>query len=445
MTGEEHSQHIEGTTNMGRRRTGGIDDRGNGRRYARITVTLENGKTKRQRIRIDPKAPVREARRTARDYSREAESFVFPVNSTAAAAGPTITVDDFHKAWAAERERRGRRSEQGRYTSHVKPLFGAKAITTLSKDDARALAAALDDKVTAGELHWSTATKVWGVVKKMFRDAVESKVAALRVLESSPFEGVQGPDRGDRKGKQWLFPSEVFALLACADLPLRWRRLYALGVYLYLRPGELAALEWQDVHLEHGFVYVHQALDLRSGATKATKTGITRRVPIGLELRPLLLAMKAEAGGRGRVVQHTHENKKAEHGMPPLEDLAATLREHLDRAGVERADLFADRPTTKKVTFYDLRATGITWEALAGTELLAIMQRAGHRESKTTLGYVREADSVGLGAGRPFPPLPACTISATHIGHIEATRVQRRESHSEFAASPTGFEPVLQP
>jgi hypothetical protein len=133
-------------------------------------------------------------------------------------------VDVFHDAWAKDRDRKGRRSERGRYFSHVEPVIGVEAITAVAKDDARAIAAALDDKVTAGELHRSTAVKAWGVVKKMFRDAAKSKVAALRVLEASPFEGVQGPDRGEKKGKQWLFPDEVSALLACPQVPLRWRR-----------------------------------------------------------------------------------------------------------------------------------------------------------------------------------------------------------------------------
>ena len=46
---------------MGRKRTGGIDDRGT-RRYARITVTLENGQTTRKRVRIDAGLPARNAR-----------------------------------------------------------------------------------------------------------------------------------------------------------------------------------------------------------------------------------------------------------------------------------------------------------------------------------------------------------------------------------------------
>jgi integrase len=91
---------------------------------------------------------------------------------------------------------------------------------------------------------------------------------------------VRGPDRGAKTGKQWRYPDEVTALLGCGEVPLRWRRLYALPVDLYVRPGEHAALEWKDVDVERSFVHVHQALDVRTGLVKATKTGITRRVPI---------------------------------------------------------------------------------------------------------------------------------------------------------------------
>lgn len=38
---------------------------------------------------------------------------------------------------------------------------------------------------------------------------------------------------------------------------------------------------------------------------------------------------------------------------------------------------------------YDLRATGITWVALAGTDPLRIRQRAGHENFETTQGYIR--------------------------------------------------------
>jgi hypothetical protein len=80
-----------------------------------------------------------------------------------------------------------------------------------------------------------------------------------------------------------------------------------------------------------------------------------------------LKRLVAEANETGPLVRFEHANKKQHHGLPPVEDLAATLRAHLLRAGVDRADLHRKMPGTKRVTFYDLRATGITWEALAKT------------------------------------------------------------------------------
>jgi integrase len=289
------------------------------------------------------------------------------------------------------------------------PLLGSKPIADVAADDLRAVVEALDETVRREALHWNTARKIWGLVTKLFSDSVRSKIATLRVRKDNPARDVQGPDEGEPTAKQWLYPDEVSALLACPEVPVRWRRLYALATYLYLRPGELAALEWKDVELSSGYVHIHQALDQRTGKAKATKTGVTRKVPIPPALRPLLAFLRGDGTPAGRVVQ-SDSAKRGEaakaHGMPPLEDLAATLREHLLRAGVDRAELHEERRTTKRVTFYDLRSTGITWEVLARTEHLKIQQRAGHKSFSTTQGYIRTAEELGASIGAPFPALP---------------------------------------
>jgi integrase len=368
---------------------------------------------------------------------------------------PTETVAEYAERWFEDRQLRGLSSvdkNQGQLTLHVTPVIGQRPIAGVTQEDLRDVVEALDGKVRKETIHWNTAKKIWGLVTKMFSDAAGAKTSALRVRTDNPAAGVRGPDAGEKKAKQWLFPTEVEALLACVGcddapgVPLRWRQLYALMVYLYPRPGELAALEWRDVHLDHGFVYIHQALDLRSGAVKSTKTGYTRKVPIHPSLAPLLKAMREEAGGVGRVVQHEHENQGEDHnhGFPPLEDLADTLRRHLLRAGVKRADLHDERPTTKRVTFYDLRATGITWEVIAGTDPLTVKQRAGHKHFSTTEGYIREAEAVGLNVGNPFPPLPS-SLLGTVLGRRSGGISGAASKQPLHVASPRGFEPLLQP
>ena len=57
-----------------------------------------------------------------------------------------------------------------------------------------------------------------------------------RLSASSP------PDRGARKGKQFLYPSEFTSVVGSEVIPLSWRRLIALAIYLAPRAGELEAL-----------------------------------------------------------------------------------------------------------------------------------------------------------------------------------------------------------
>lgn len=208
----------------------------------------------------------------------------------------------------------------------------------------------------------------------MFREAVRSKLPALRVRNDNPRTDVAAPDRGARKAKVYLFPNELAAFLTCDNVPLCWRRMVAVSVYLGVRAGELDALDWDDVDLPHGVVHVHRALDRsRPGTTKSTKTGAARRFRIEPSLLALLVAMRGESGGKGRV-------------FPPLKltGRSEKLRMFLRRANVDRAELHASDATRKPLGWHDLRASCATWSAVPGDEPLKIMQRLGHQNFATT-------------------------------------------------------------
>jgi hypothetical protein len=68
-------------------------------------------------------------------------------------------------------------------------------------------------------------------------------------------------------------------------------------------------------------------------------------------------------------------------------------------------------PTSKQLTWHDLRATGATWMAVRGDDPLKIKQRCGHTTFSTTELYIREAEAVREGFGEVFPALPACLFS----------------------------------
>jgi hypothetical protein len=125
-----------------------------------------------------------------------------------------------------------------------------------------------------------------------------------------------------------------------------------------MRAGELAALRWEDVDLEHDTIHVHRSIDKVNGGTKGTKTDTGRRIPIEPGLKPLLQAMYIEAGGRGLVFK-----------MPSEGSRSRKVKMYLRRAGVTRAELFVrrDDKTRKALSFHDLRSTGITWMTLRAT------------------------------------------------------------------------------
>lgn len=333
--------------------------------------------------------------------------------------------DRWFEAWERSRVAKGltsTRDNRGHYEHHIRPALAGKHVRDWTAEDLRALVAALDTKVERDEMSAKSAANVWRTATKMCSDAVGSKVEALRVRKDNPAADVEGPETGDEREKQFLYPSELLRVVSCDDIPLRWRRAIALAVYLFPRAGELRALRWEDVDLEHGTVHVHRAFERRTRTTKSTKSGKGRRFAIEPMILPLLEAIHAESGGEGLVMDLPNR-------------LASRLREWLPLAGVTRRELLDEKSkTTKPLAFHDLRATGLTWMAVRGDEPLKIMQRAGHTDFATTQIYVRTAEAVRDGFGEPFPALPTSLLRSTASVYVPNSVV--------ISERDTGFESV---
>jgi hypothetical protein len=109
---------------------------------------------------------------------------------------------------------------------------------------------------------WTTAAKAAaGQWKK-------DKSRKLRARDDNPCAGIAAPDRDGDKELQLLYPNEFIALISCEDVPLEYRRLYALVTYLFLRGGELKALTWPDVDIDRGIVSVRRTYDCNTGRIK---------------------------------------------------------------------------------------------------------------------------------------------------------------------------------
>ncbi len=272
--------------------------------------------------------------------------------------------------------------------------------------DCERLRDALDAKALEGKASPKTMFNAWTVFTTAAKAAAgqwkKDKPKKLRVRLDNPCTGIVPPDMDDSKELQWLYPDEFLRLVSCALVPLEARRLYALGIYLFVRAGELKALDWSEVDVERGIVSVRVSWDRESGELKQTKTGNKgiRRFAIEPNLLPLLRAMHTEANGAGPVIT-----------MRDQKWWAADLRKHLEAAHVTRAALFRNDATCKRLRFHDLRGTGLTWMAIRGDDVLKIQQRAGHTSFEMTQKYIRTAEAVGEVIGAVFPALPASLLS----------------------------------
>lgn len=330
-------------------------------------------------------------------------------------AAPDVTVgesvEEYGARWIAERKRAGRTNadlDAGALGKHLYPSLGARSIKSVTRADLERFVEHLDDQVRAGKLSWKTATNTWGLVRKMFNDAAASKRASLRVLDASPARDVPGPDRGRKKQKQFLWPSELLVLVSCEKVPLDWRRVYAAAVYLGARAGELGGLRARDVDRTRWIVSIAEAVTTRGSPRTATRRAPktqagTRSFAIEPALRPLLDAL-CGAAPEGPLLRPFRTDGP--------DGASARLRLHLEASGVTRAELFATTPTRKRITFHDLRATFCTWSAIRGDDPLKIRARAGHEDLETTMQYVRAAEVLDRElVGEVFPALPDSLVA----------------------------------
>jgi integrase len=289
--------------------------------------------------------------------------------ASAEAGGKVETVEGYAKRWLDDRDGRiaSIDADRARMRLHVLPRLGPLEARAFTRDDVEILRDELDAKIANGTLAWKSVASVWSLVTSMCDDMVNAKRREFRVRDDNPCRDVKPPERGTKKAKQYLFPSEFLKFVLCERVPLRLRRAVAICVYTFVRDGELRELRWDggDIDLEHGTLSVTRAVT-RAGKVKATKSGETRRFAVEPNLVPLLEVMHDEAGGKGPLVQFRDRH------------MSRDLRLWLARAGVTRPELHNGNAHRKPITWHDLRATGLTWLAVRGDDPLKIKQRAGH-------------------------------------------------------------------
>ena len=168
-----------------------------------------------------------------------------------------------------------RRMYRDKLTNIIIPMIGSTRLARVSPTQLQQLLN------TRSGYSASDTGKLRLVLRAMFRQAYEN-----RLIPFDPAAGLQMP-RTTSGTHRSLTAEEQTALLAAAHRPAFDGKpnnagLWVLCIYYCgLRPGETAALRWQDVDLTTGTMHIRQAKEAQSRRIKTPKTNAgVRDIPI---------------------------------------------------------------------------------------------------------------------------------------------------------------------
>lgn len=245
------------------------------------------------------------------------------------------------------------------------------------------------DKVNGGTLGPATLNKLRSTGKLVVDDAR----AIGEWTGPNPFQLVKCR-RIPRKPWPRISPEEFIRVLA--HLREDRRRLALVAICTGMRPGELKALQKQDVDLERGFISVQRSL-----GRDETKTGMSRTVPIpdacAAALQDAITASSSRLvfprpdGSRERddvklsrilrtafkaagVVTHFHLTCRRKNCLHAEDRPGLTVNVDCPKCGMR---LWCS-PIAKPFTFYGLRHAAATMHREAGADALAVKLALGH-------------------------------------------------------------------
>lgn len=246
------------------------------------------------------------------------------------------------------------------------------------------------------------------VIKALFRQAYQN-----RIIPYDPAQGLQMPRTVSGKHRS-LTPDERRALLCVADMERMDGKpstsgLWVLAMlYCGLRPGETAALTWEDIDFSTGTMYIRQAKEAHSTRIKAPKTAA------GVRAIPIPRAYCAQLAATPRTGEYVFPQRD---GKTPLTDSSikrrwATIKKYMDIelcAKAERIKPEGKRKSSLIITqhaiaedldLYCLRHTYCTDLQKAGVPINVAKELMGHSDIRVTANIYTHATDESLEMAR---------------------------------------------
>lgn len=270
-----------------------------------------------------------------------------------------------------------------KYNGYIKPAIGHMKLKDVKDVHLQRI---LNGQAGKSKSH---VEKIRRVLREMFSRARKSRLIAY-----NPSEDLDLPDNTEQGHRSFTDEERTLLLKVCKENDFGlW---FVLLLYTGMRPGEAAALNWNDVDFSSNLIHIHAALESGSNRIKSPKTDAgSRDIPIHAELLPWLLSAKGnpftpvfptQSGGRqnsGSMARLWRACKRAMNIAAGAEVYRNQLQE----------DLFPD------LTPYCLRHTFATDCARACVPLETTRWLLGHADISTTANIYQHRDTETLRHG----------------------------------------------
>lgn len=306
--------------------------------------------------------------------------------------GGSMTVNAWYAKWKATyKDPKGLTKKSlgmydEKYNGYIKPRIGI-----LKMKDVRDihLQRILNDQAGKSASH---VKKVRIVLQEMFKRARQS-----RIIPYDPAELLELPSSTSGKRRS-LTDAERASVLAVAETHRSGLWILTL-LYTGMRPGETAALTWNDVDFGNNEIHVHAAKESGSNEIKGPKTAAgVRDIPIHAALlpklkeagrgkRPFDIVFPTQAGGR----QNENSLRRLWTGFK--RDLDIYMGAELKRNEIVKSVVSPD------LVPYCLRHTFCTDLQRAGVPLNVAKELMGHSDIQTTANIYTHKNAATLHAG----------------------------------------------
>jgi integrase len=321
------------------------------------------------------------------------------------------TLSQYAQAWMKNIEYERKPSTAAFYSQYLRlyvlPKFGARRLDGIKRDEVKGFIGDL----RARNLSKNTIRLALTTLRTVLNAAIEDSL-----LEQNPAQRLGRFVKSEKSKREAtsLTPHEAGQLLAAAKerLPFSHYALLLMALRAGLRQGELAGLQWSDLHFGDGFgsseryLLVQRGYDRRWSRSMLTpKSHKSRRVDMSRDLRQTLLTLRQAAAEKlhGSASLDNDLVFPSEAGTPIEMNnfYARVFQPLLKQAGL------------RKIRFHDLRHTFGSLLIQTGASLAYVRDQMGHSSIQITvdvyghlvpganISYVDRLDLQG------FPPQSA--------------------------------------